>query len=131
MSVIPVSSARLWIRKQLDNLPPLFCGLFEKIFPATIWLRPTGKNLIQMKSLVSNAANNSWDHLEFMLHSSELMPGGSPYFKDTKSIEKLYDDLQELFEFISLRFKGKTLGEFYSIFSDHSSKSIEVNRVRE
>ena len=52
-------------------------------------------------------------HLEFVLHSSELMPGGSPSFPDASAIERLYDDLEGLFETLSLRCRGVTLQEFH------------------
>lgn len=32
----------------------------------------------------------------FMLHSSEMMPGGSPSFPDEKSIEELYECIEKL-----------------------------------
>ena len=35
--------------------------------------------------------------LMFMLHSSEMMPGGSPSFPDEKSIEELYECIEKLF----------------------------------
>jgi hypothetical protein len=53
-------------------------------------------------------------HAEFMLHSSELMPGGSPTFPDGASIERLFDDLEHLFAATRGRFQGATLGEFHA-----------------
>ena len=37
------------------------------------------------------------DYAMFMLHSSEMMPGGSPSFPDGKSIEALYQCIEKLF----------------------------------
>ena len=54
------------------------------------------------------------DYIMFMLHSSEMMPGGSPTFHRNEDIEKLYFDLENLFEFISDKFKGATLSEYFS-----------------
>ena len=52
-------------------------------------------------------------HLMFMLHSSELMPGGSPTFKTREDVEKLYKDLECLFKEISNRnYMPFTLKEF-------------------
>ena len=51
-------------------------------------------------------------YVEFMLHSSELMPGGSPTFKDAQSIESLYADLETLFSMVSDRMIGCTLSEY-------------------
>ena len=47
-----------------------------------------------------------------MTHSSELMPGGSPYFPTENSIETLYADLEATFADIALHFTGATLAEF-------------------
>ena len=52
------------------------------------------------------------NYIEFMLHSSELMPGGSPTFKTKQSIEKLYDDMNILFSEISRQRKGITLSDY-------------------
>ena len=74
-----------------------------------IWLRPAGNNLSDMLMLVNLINNSSSNYLMFMLHSSELMPGGSPKFKTTESIETLYCHLKLLFDSISKNFQGSTL----------------------
>lgn len=76
------------------------------------WLRPNGHNREAMISQVIDAAVDGGPYLEFMLHSSELMPAGSPTFRDARSIEQLYDDLEELFETAATLFKPATLDEF-------------------
>jgi hypothetical protein len=49
----------------------------------------------------------------FMLHSSELMPGGSPAFRTAAAIERLYADTEALFAHASARgCAGRTLGDF-------------------
>jgi len=53
------------------------------------------------------------DYVEFMLHSSEFMPGGSPTFKTESDIAILYNDLEQLFAYLSSRTKGMTLSEYY------------------
>ena len=45
-------------------------------------------------------------------HSSELMPGGSPFFPTARSIERLYYRLEILFAAAAKEFRGKTLSEF-------------------
>jgi hypothetical protein len=47
--------------------------------------------------VLAKALRERRTYLEFMLHSSELMPGGSPTFPDQESIEALYRDLEALF----------------------------------
>ena len=82
-----------------------------------IWLRPASSSLKEMKNLCNRvSAEPENDYLEFMVHSSELMAGGSPYFKDEESIEMLYGNLNELFAHVSdLGYRGATLEEYYKI----------------
>lgn len=82
------------------------------IAPEVRWLRPNGRNLPEMLHLVRRAIRENWCHLEFMLHSSELMAGGSPTFRTDVDIEKLYDNLEQLFSMVKPGFRGETLGGF-------------------
>jgi hypothetical protein len=87
------------------------------VFPKK-WLRPDGRNLNSMKRLLQHCIQNNHKYLEFMLHSSELMPGGAPRFKNEFAIKKLYHDLEILFDKANRDFKGGTLSEFYHAFSN-------------
>jgi hypothetical protein len=81
--------------------------------PSNSWLRPTGKNIDAMLSLVDWAVREDHPVLEFMLHSSELMPGGSPSFKTSEQIEILYAHLTKLFSYVAaLGVCGNTLTEY-------------------
>lgn len=75
-------------------------------------LRPESGNIGNLLDIVQYAEKKDLDYLEFMLHSSEFMPGCSLAFPDSRSIELLFTDLEKLFERISGRFIGKTLKEF-------------------
>jgi hypothetical protein len=80
---------------------------------STSWLRPNGDNRNQMIAILHQALDEEWQCVEFMLHSSELMPEGSPTFKTFSDIEMLYEDLDALFSEASGKFQGMTLNEFY------------------
>lgn len=109
MSIQYKHSAWLNILKQgYDNLRG------KRRSPSVYWLRPDGKNLETMKMVAGDALAQGNDYVEFMLHSSEFMPGGSPTFKDEASINKLYRDLEELFAWLAERTQGMTLAEFYA-----------------
>lgn len=82
---------------------------YEEIMNSRIWLRPNGNNIEDMLYIVKKQNKGSNDYLEFMIHSSELMPGGSPTFKNEEEIEKLYEDLELLFEYIKKNYYGVTL----------------------
>ena len=47
----------------------------NRLFPK-VWLRPNGRNLNQMLGYLRYALSIKRDYVEFMLHSSEFMPGG-------------------------------------------------------
>jgi hypothetical protein len=88
--------------------------LANKLYP-TIWLRPAKGNRRRLFQTVALAERLRKDHLMFMLHSSEFMAGGSPTFLNERDIERLYADLEALFERIARSFKGQTLTEFYHL----------------
>ena len=87
-------------------------SIAHRLAPAVRWLRPNGRNLRDMLYLVRQAIREGSRHIEFMLHSSELMPGGSPTFRQDADIEKLYRDLEQLFPAIAADFVGATLSGF-------------------
>jgi len=61
--------------------------------------------------------------VEFMLHSSEFMPGGSPTFRDASAVERLYEHLEILFEDLSTWCCGMTLKEFRASFEKSPNRS--------
>lgn len=61
------------------------------------WFRPDGSNLMELLGILDYMYERREPYIEFMLHSSELMPGGSPTFVRRGQIEKLYGDLDMLF----------------------------------
>lgn len=77
-----------------------------------IWLRPGRDNMKDMLWMIEKNRNGDGDYLMFMLHSSELMPGGSPTFKDAEAVEVLYGKLQVLFDVIKDSYEGCTLEEY-------------------
>ncbi len=88
--------------------------LKTRLLGKTVWLRPAMFALSDMKQLVKQVSESSQsDYIEFMVHSSELMPGGSPYFKTNESIEHLYRNLEDLFIYIQKNgYIGTTLSEY-------------------
>jgi hypothetical protein len=86
--------------------------LARKIWPEKVWLRPTGRNVSSMLWILEQAKARGRDYVEFMLHSSELMPGGSPTFPTAGSIEALYGDLEALFSAAREGFVGMTLAQY-------------------
>lgn len=92
----------------------------RRFFPRYGKLIPNGCNLGLMLGVVRAAVDEHRDYAEFMLHSSELMPGGSPNFPDAQSIERLYEHLELLFETASRHFQGMTLAEYHTRYSSRT-----------
>lgn len=91
----------------------VLASVYRAVKTQVLWLRPNGKNLQQMLYLIKQVAASDSEYIMFMLHSSELMPGGSPRFKTEESIEHLYNDIEAVFSYASKRFVGATLEEYY------------------
>ncbi len=77
------------------------------------WMRPNGHNLKSMLRIIDLAERERWPYIEFMLHSSELMPGGSPTFSTPDAVATLYDHLAAVFSRAASGFRGRRLAEFY------------------
>jgi hypothetical protein len=72
-----------------------------------------------MQSLLRSRTDSAY--IEFMLHSSELMPDGSPIFRTERSIDRLYDHLEQLFAEAQDNYRGLTLAEFRDEFDATSA----------
>jgi hypothetical protein len=86
------------------------------ISPALNHVCPTESNLRGMLRAARGARAEGAAHVEFTLHSSELMPAGSPSFRNTMDIERLFEDLEILFEELFTWCRGMTLKEFHVWF---------------
>lgn len=72
-------------------------------------LRPDGQNIKDLFYIVDEKKKLGADYLEFMLHSSELMPGGSPNFRDKIQVDLLYKEIETLFDKLSAECIGISL----------------------
>jgi hypothetical protein len=86
----------------------------NRIAPRLNWLCPGESRLGGMLQAARDARRRGAACVELMLHSSELMPGGSPTFRSVAAIERLYDDLGVLFEALAGWCQGMTLEKFHS-----------------
>lgn len=96
----------------LPGWPPLLRPLAGRLRPRGLWLRPNGTNGAGLLRIVRRIQHGEASYAEFMLHSSEFMPGGSPTFPTDSSTESLYRDLSLLFDEVGQYFRGLTLTEF-------------------
>lgn len=100
------------IKQTFDNLRG------KKRSPSVNWLRPSRNNLPEMIRVIEDNLSTGHDYVEFMLHSSEFMPGGSPTFSTEQHIEQLFDNLEALFDGLKDRVEGKTMTDYYYHFKD-------------
>lgn len=82
-----------------------------------VWLRPAGQSTGELLLLVKKIHRDpNIDYLEFMIHSNELMPGGSPYFISENDIENLFTRIEQVFKYVrSLGYIGITLKDYYDL----------------
>jgi hypothetical protein len=88
----------------------------RRLFPRHQWFRPDGYNREEMLKILNVVLGEGRDYVQFMLHSSEFMPGGSPRFPTEENIEALYDDMEAVFSQASRDFEGLTLREYHDRF---------------
>ncbi|HEX9397076.1 MAG TPA: deacetylase [Burkholderiales bacterium] len=91
---------------------PVLRGVLNRLSPGLSWLAPAENGLEGMLRATRGARGAGASHLEFTLHSSELMPGGSPSFRNAYQIERLYERLETLFDALTAWTVGATLEEF-------------------
>ena len=97
-------------RYGITEIPVTILWSEEKKRP--LWLRPNWTNLEEMLYLIEKYADSDCDYLMFMLHSFELMPGGSPTFQTEGGIEILYEHLEVIFHEISKSYVGIGVEEY-------------------
>jgi hypothetical protein len=111
-----VRPSRLFRRSPWAYRAPGLRRIVRKASPARRWLCPVAllekHNLDAMLGLARQVRDEKPTHVQFMLHSSELMPGGSPSFQGAAQIDRLYACLELLFEELARWCRGMTLAEF-------------------
>lgn len=77
-----------------------------------VWLRTAVTSVDLMKKIINKLNIMKSEYIEFMIHSSELMPNGSPYFENEESIERHFKALADVFDYAEQFCKMQTLCEF-------------------
>jgi hypothetical protein len=127
LSVIaPRSAAVRSLHRRFRGGPRLVRGALYRVAPPTRKLVPNGHNLRHLLQIVRRAVEDGRDYVQFTLHSSEFMPGGSPRFRDGPEIERLYRHLESLFSFASRWFKGASLHECYEGVAASRGGAVEA-----
>ena len=111
--------------RKLAKMNKLSRLMLNRYHPEWMWLRPNGRNLKYLLKTVDSVVETKGGYAEFMLHSSEFMPGGSNTFRNRKSIENLYAHLNALFEYLKVSYTGMTLSEYRK----HAFKNIQMEWI--
>ncbi len=83
-----------------------------------------GRGLGVLRSFYDAAREAGLPYLMLMFHSSELMPGGSPYNPDGASVERMYEQLDALFQFLTESgVTGSTLEAFAEPYFDREAQA--------
>jgi hypothetical protein len=106
---------------------PLGKRVSNHLLPKLAWLYPKGHNHRMLPRVLETVLCEKRDYAEFMMHSSELMPGGSPNFPTPRSIEELYGVLETLFATVKERFVCATMQEYQKRFA--SGRGVVSPRV--
>jgi len=117
---IPISSATIpSLPKMLESayasLPPLsWRAWLKRIGVRTVWLRPSYSTVEDAIRMADRFVARGVPTLNLLFHSSELLPGGSPYHPDAPSVERFFTKLERLLEYVmgSLQAEPLTYREF-------------------
>ena len=103
-----------------NNKNPLLARIIRRVGLAPHWLRQYAyMSLRDLIRVYMRARDINLPCINLMFHSNELMPGGSPYNPDQKSVDALYVKLERLFQFLSQEnVQSLTLSGFARLFTE-------------
>ena len=112
---IPVSSATTpWLPKALEarftSMPAIpWRGYFKRLGLRAIWLRPSYSSVEDAKTLASTLVARGVPTLNMLFHSSELVPGGSPYNTSADDVDRFFSRLESIFEHVMRRLEARSV----------------------
>jgi hypothetical protein len=116
---IPITSATLpFLPKPVESLytrlkPIPWRGVLARAGVHAVWLRPSYTPLARMQAFARALAAEGAACFNIIFHSSELLPGGSPYNRDEAAVTRFTDELERLLETLrSLGGAGRTYAQF-------------------
>lgn len=79
------------------------------------WLRPALLSTAELREFIKDTIKANSPYIMFMIHSSELMPGGSPYCANMEDVQNYLSKLENIFISIKDISKGYSLKDYYKI----------------
>ncbi len=117
---IPITSATVpALPKRLESMytslkPIPWRGALKRLGLRAAWLRPSYTPRADMLAFATRLQAEGATSFNIIFHSSELLPGGSPYTPDQPSVDRFLDDLRALLDHLTgtLGVVGRTYAEF-------------------
>ena len=102
------------LERAYASLPAIpWRGALKRLGMHPVWLRPSYTSRARMLAFASRLSAQKAPCFNVIFHSSELLPGGSPYTPDAGSVDRFLADLRALLEhLVSLGAVGRTCAEF-------------------
>ena len=103
------------VERLYASLPPIpWRGALKRLGLKPVWLRPSYTPLPDMLAFASRLKERGAPCFNVIFHSSEIVPGGSPYNPDAASVARFEAALRGLLEHLTTRLGavGRTYAEF-------------------
>jgi len=103
------------LERAYASLPAIpYRGALRRLGIRPVWLRPSYTSRERMIAFASRLHAGGAPCFNIIFHSSELLPGGSPYTPDAASVERFFADLRALLEHLTGRLGavGRTYADF-------------------
>jgi hypothetical protein len=128
---VPVSSATLpvlpkWLEGLYASLPPRRCRPpLKRLGLRPVWLRPSYSPVAEATALSDVLVGRGVPTLNMLFHSSELLPGGSPYHREAFQVDRFYDALERVMAHIMAmpRMRAMTYAEYAASVSSAASRA--------
>ncbi len=104
-----------------ELLPQGICRrMFHGVFGAPVrWFRPSRRRPRDLMRVAKSKIKDHSDYVMFMIHSSELMPGANPQFRTKREIDRLFENIEHVFQWLYEQgVQESTCGEFYGKFAE-------------
>ncbi|MHC4397382.1 MAG: polysaccharide deacetylase family protein [Planctomycetota bacterium] len=102
-----------------ELLPHGMCRrMYHLLFGTPVrWFRPSRRRPRDLMRVAKSKIKDNSDYIMFMIHSSELMPGANPQFRNVKETDQLYENIYKTFQWLYQKgVTGTTCWEFYNAF---------------
>jgi peptidoglycan/xylan/chitin deacetylase (PgdA/CDA1 family) len=117
---VPITSATRpalpkLVEKAYARLKPIpWRGALKRLGLRPVWLRPSYTPLGEMLAFADRLRRGGAPCFNIIFHSSEVLPGGSPYTPDEASVRRFLDDLRRLLAHLTgpVGAVGRTYAEF-------------------